>query len=507
MLAIDASNKSAMDVSARQGHPGEKSKDRKIQEVSQLAMEEFGESAQTIDGSVDYSVERPLDRISGFTNYTPQQMRAFLDLKSRVARVYESAGFTPLEPRPVEYACNLQQQGGLEKQMFGVSRLQDGSLTKLALPFDRTVPLALFTAQNLRELTFPYNRYDIGMAFRGEHAKAGRYRAFYQADVDIIDRNISYRSDAECVITVLKALQAIGVKDCTLYLNHIGIAKAFLRLAGVPEEKNKEVLRILDKIKPDNKEEISRLLKEALPEVPQANLENLLQTMDYRGSFSEFSFPKELENSLEATEGFEHLKKLRESARSSGLDPEIVQFSPNLVRGLDYYTGIVFETFILGQEHFGSVASGGRYSKLVDVFSGKETGLEGVGGSIGLTRLFDVMQELQLVDLSRQTTANFFVGYRVDEETYYDTARKVAERLRGEGGKVELFNSQFTKVSAQYKLCNQKKIPFSIMVMNSNEIVLKDMQKGKEVPLEEKQQTFETAEAVVSYVRKNLFRL
>ncbi len=167
--------------------------------------EEFGEIVAGGERArPDYSVMHPLQAISGYTNYSPHEMTVVSEWRKALMHVYQLHGFTGIELRPVEYAQNLLQKGGMGKQIYGVSRLQDGGLTKLGLPFDRTVPLAIFIAQHVHELAFPYSRSDIGYAFRGEHASKARYRAFYQADIDVIDRKLNIKADALVLGTTVK---------------------------------------------------------------------------------------------------------------------------------------------------------------------------------------------------------------------------------------------------------------------------------------------------------------
>ncbi|MES2273953.1 MAG: HisS family protein [Chlamydiota bacterium] len=441
---------------------------------SQHVEEEFGETVQVKQGQrPNYTVQNPLASISGFTNYNATEMRVITEWKKILGENYRLHGFTGIETRPVEYADNLLKKGGMAKQIYGVSRLQDGSLTKLGIPFDRTLPLAIFIAQHETTITFPYVRFDIGYAFRGEHASKGRYRAFIQADNDIIDRKLTDRSDAQCIVTMIKGIQLLGVKKCVLFLNHIEVAKAYIQAAGVSKENFEQALRVIDKLKPDNLEEVVKELTETVPELNEEDAETLLNQMSYRGKITDFEFPEDMDQT--AKKGFEHLKEICKQAELMGIAPGVIQFCPGLVRGLDYYTGVVFETFIPGKEKYGSIASGGRYSNLVDGFSTKKTQLEGVGASIGLTRLFDVMKEEGAVDLKRQTSAQVFVGYRTLGEGCYEKAIEVANHLQKLGIYVELYSSNKIQVGTQLELCKNKGIPFAIMVMNKDELLFKDM--------------------------------
>lgn len=434
--------------------------------------EEFGELVAHSSGvRPDYSVAHPLQAISGYTNYTPQEMTVVSEWRKALTHIYQLNGFTGIELRPVEYAQNLLQKGGMSKQIYGVSRLQDGGLTKLGIPFDRTVPLAIFIAQHVQEITFPYFRSDIGYAFRGEHASKGRYRAFIQADIDVIDRKLNIKADAKVIATMIQALQAIGIHNCNVYVNHIAIAKGFMLYAGIAKEENDTALRILDKLKPDNRQEVINELCGSITGMTEAKANELLNLMSYEGGLTDFEFTVPV--SPETIQALESLRRTENMVVGMGIAPGIIKFRPCLTRGLDYYTGIVCETFIPGKERLGSIASGGRYDGLVDGYTDKPSGLQGVGVSIGLTRLFDVMKAENNVDLTRQTSAQVFVGYRTEAEL--PKALEVETALRKMGVNTELYTSDKVGVKAELNVCNKKGIPFAAIVMTEGEIVVKDM--------------------------------
>jgi histidyl-tRNA synthetase len=433
---------------------------------------EFGEVVTSgTEARPNYSVQNPLGPISGYTNYSPQEMVVVSVWKQKLSDIYRRCGFAAIELRPVEYADNLLKKGGVSKQIYGISRLQDGGLTKLGIPFDRTVPLAIFVAQNLNALTFPYLRFDIGYAFRGEHASRGRYRAFIQSDIDIIDHKLNHKSDAQVIATTIQALHAIEITDCRMYVNHIAIAKGFMEYAGIPVDKYDDALRIIDKLKPDNQHEVIDELVMTIPQLTPDRARDLLKQMSYEGSFADFEFKVPI--SKAALEGLDSLKKTEKYVIGMGVAPGVIRFRPSLVRGLDYYTGIVCETFLPGREKYGSIASGGRYDKLVDGFTTIETGLEGVGISIGLTRLFDVMKAEGRVNLNRQTSASVFIGYRTEDQ--FPKAVELATALRNQGISVELYTSDKVRIKEELNICNKKGIPFAALVMNDDELILKDM--------------------------------
>lgn len=471
----------------------------KVTVVAAPNPDEFGELANAANGaSPNYTVTDPLDSISGFTDYTISEMRVMNLWREKLGDLFKIYGFTHSFNRPVEYAINLQKTGGISKQMFGVSRMQDGGLTKVGLPFDRTVPMAILVARNAHQMKFPFARADWDWSWRGEHAVAstGRYRAFIQYDTDYVAIELTARADAQCIVAMIKGLEKLGVPQIRLLLNHIDLAKFFMQGAGIPKERFNDALRAIDKLKSDNFDEVVQELCESVPGLNECEAAVLLKKMSYRGSLTEFEFPNH--PTKEAVAALDHLKEIEQLAHRYGISPQIIQFAPNLTRGLNYYTGVVFETFIPGREKYGSIASGGRYDDLVSEFN-PSLKLQGVGGSIGVTRLFDVMKAEGLIDLSRQTSAQVFVGYRTRAEE--ETADFLATALREKGIYCEI-EVVPAKVKKLLELADGKGIPFTLLVMNPDEIILKETRVKKNSAEQTEQVTFGTIQQAVEYVEK-----
>lgn len=430
-------------------------------------------------------MEPKLGNISGFTNYNEEEHYAFSSWVDRVRRAFRAHGFTPFYPAPLEYADNILLKGGISKQIYGVSRLQDESLTDLALPFDRTVPLALFVAKQKSSLSYPYKRYEIANSFRGERPQAGRFRAFIQADVDIIDRKLSPIADFECIATVADALTALNVGSYVIYMNHISIAKALIARAGISPDHEADTLRILDKLDKVPAEKIFAEIKESAPEASDEALHTIIETCQYRGPLSKFKRSGD-------DEAFADLDAVHDLLIAAGHKESAIQFCPGMVRGLDYYTGIVFETFLVGKEKYGSIASGGRYSNLIDSFSKGKTDLEGVGFSLGMTRLFDIMTREKELPLTRRSSAHLVVACRTP--SLRPQGVKLATRLRAEGHLVDLFSGDTTKIQKQLTYTDKKGIPLIVMVMDESSYVVKHMEAGE-------QTDFTTVDAVVDFLQ------
>ncbi len=415
--------------------------------------------------------------ISGFTNFNEAQHYAYAQWLDRIKHVFELYGFTPLVPRPVELRDNLHVKGGMGKQIYSIARTnEDGTLaadgrpnvigTDIGLPFDRTVPLALWVAQYANEMTLPYKRHDIGWVFRGETAQAGRFRGFHQADVDIIGRQLGVAADVECMMAIAQALVALGIGGIAMHINHIDIAKGLLRKVGVTAEQEPHVLRIVDKLEKVGATVLKPEILAAAPQLSAEIVDQLLAVYTFRGDCSGFKAVLEQAAGDDRVilAGFNHLVALEKLFMAVSTAGVTLIVNPGLVRGLDYYTGVVVETFVAGYENFGSVASGGRYSNLVSSFSNKHEDIEGVGFSIGVTRLFDVLCRANALTLDRKTTAEVLIAYRAD---VLDEAFIVASFLRGQGCKVDMYANPARPMKHQLEYASKKGLPFVLMLMSA----------------------------------------
>lgn len=404
--------------------------------------------------------------ITGFVDYTPQQQYLFTQWLKKTAAVYETFGFTPIHLRPFEQLAALKGDGETQKQIFEIFRFDTGQTTSLALPFDHTVPLALWVAEHaghLQHLSFPYKRYDLGLSFRGERPKAGRFRAFIQADVDIVGRLLSLSADAECIAAIVTALNALEVGPFQIRINHIGIVKSILQENNLPNDLHPPILRLIDKLDKLSAQEVTtELMKIADYPLSSGETEKLI------ARFSETIPLTEIDASHE---GKVCLQNLLQTLQMMGIDPSLFVFAPGMVRGLAYYTGIVFETLLIGKESFGSVAGGGRYSNLVGDFAKNLSEIEGVGGSVGLTRLFDLLSPRE----KRTTSAEILVGARTPE--LMPLAYEVSTQLRKLGHKVDLYSGS-PKVKQILGHASALGIPNVALIMDPNSFVKKDMLAG-----------------------------
>lgn len=412
--------------------------------------------------------------IVGFVNYSLQEQVEIHRWEEIVRDVYERFGFTPLKTRQFERRAHLEHAGGVGKQIFGVTRFDGEQETEYGLPFDHTLPLALYVAQNHHAIPFPYKRYDCGTVFRGEKAQPGRFRGFTQCDVDIVGRNLNISADVECIAAITEALRELSVGKFTVYLNHIGIVRGIIAYYGIPEEKQAAVLRLIDKMDKMSKVDVVASIMDVVPAADSKRITAMVNSFDFHGKVTDWQCVPEYGEKAQAC--FADLKQAFAELEASGVSIENFSFAPGMVRGLDYYTGIVFETFLDGKEQFGSISSGGRFDDLVGKFNESAGGLEGAGGAIGLTRLFDVMTRTKSLKLHRTTTADLLVGYRTEEQKQF--ALGVAGWLRQQGAKVDLWSGK-VDMKKQLKFADKSGIPFAILAMNHDEYVVKDLRVGE----------------------------
>ncbi len=404
-------------------------------------------------------------KISGFVDYTEKENRLVSFWKKELEDTYRLFGFMAFNPRPVESIAALQSKGGISHQIYTLGRLQDGSMTDLALPFDRTIPLAIYVAAHRHELTYPFKRFDISHSFRGERPQTGRFRGFIQADLDVIDENLSTLSEIDCLNALITGLKKLQIPAFTVYVNHIAIPKALIQEMGISEELLPEALRIIDKMDKIGFDEVKKELLELQPTLVTETLE----LFTFKGTL--FDFIKKAPKFIQEIPGFASFFEL-----FSSLDPTFFSFNPGMVRGLDYYTGLVYETFLKEYPKFGSISSGGRYNKLIDTLVNQETKLEGFGISIGLTRLFDVLKKENLLPDISTPPAKVLVAYR--EVSLQKEALKAAETLRNLGISVDLYSGKGA-IGKQISYADKKTIPFVFMLMGES-YVIKDLKNSKQ---------------------------
>ncbi|MFK7927853.1 MAG: histidine--tRNA ligase [Myxococcota bacterium] len=396
----------------------------------------------------------------GTRDFLPQEMTQRLQVIETIRGVFHQFGFDPLETPAIERIETLTGKYGDEtdKLMFRIHKrgrdVTPGECD-LALRYDLTVPLARVLAMH-GELRMPFKRYQIQPVWRAERPQKGRFREFYQCDVDIAG-TVSPMADAECIAVADAALRALGFSGYAIQVNDRRILGCFARRSGATDIAGElQVLIALDKLDKIGRDKV--LAEIAGRGFDPAGLDALWSAMDTSGG-SRDSLLNALEADLdeEGRAGIETLRQVIELAVSMGVAPDTIRFDPSLARGADYYTGPVFEVSV-EEPRIGSVAGGGRYDNLVESLSGRA--VPAVGVSLGLERLLVVMDELGMLD-ARPTSADVLVTV-FSEETRWDSARAAAS-LREQGVSAELYVGD-GRMKAQLKHANKRGYPWVLVV-------------------------------------------
>ena len=370
--------------------------------------------------------------------YLPHDQLHFNRLIDIVRRNFERYGFLPIETPSAERREVLTSKGGVEKEIYALTRLaeadDDEAATKGALRFDLTVPLARYVAMRERELAFPFRRYQIQRVWRGEtpQARKGRFREFYQCDIDIINREkLSYLAEAEIPGVIYSVFREMAIGRFTIRVNNRKVLKGLLQEFRVPEEKAGPVLRILDKAE---KEDAARLAAELEAEglARSAATELLGLISAKRDTDATFSALEPLKG---CAQGLEELRRIVDAIGKFGVPHTAFAVDLGVVRGLDYYTGTIYETTLVDYPELGSICSGGRYDDLASYFT--DTRLPGVGISIGLTRLFSKLKEAGLLRPLETTPAQALVTTM--DPRYLDRYLSFARVLREAGINTEVY--------------------------------------------------------------------
>jgi histidyl-tRNA synthetase len=413
--------------------------------------------------------------IKGMRDHLPEAMILRQHILNTLTHVFERYGFEPLQTPLIEYAATLEGKIGDDEKL--IYRFETHGGDKIALRYDQTVPLARVVAQYQGQLILPWRRYAIGQSYRGERPARGRYREFWQADVDIVGSN-SPVADAEIVAVLTDSLSELGFSGFTTQLNHRQILGGIARVAGLDEQAAGVVYRAidkLDKIGPDGVRE--ELLKS---EVAADAVERMLEMVLLRGPAGDVL--EELSGRLDGDEraiaALENLRAIIRVLPEMGVPEAAYTVSPSLARGLSYYTGVVFES-VLEQPPMGSLLGGGRYDELVGAFAGRS--IPTVGLAFGIERLHDVMTELGMGPAAR-TVAEVFI-------TLFDAERagasfQLARELRAGGLKVETALDPNEKLGKQFKHADRKGIPFALVLgpddLARGEVVVKNLRNGEQ---------------------------
>ncbi len=421
--------------------------------------------------------------LKGFRDFLPDAMMAREQLMETAREVYRSYGFSPIDTPALEYSEILLGKGGDEsdKQLF---RFQDSGKRDVAMRFDLTVPFARFAAQHVQDLGTPFKRYHIATVWRGENPQKGRYREFVQCDFDTIgtDSNVS---DIETLLVIHDLMSRIGFSAFTIRVNHRQLLNGLLEQLGLGEQSG-GVLRALDKLPKIGRQKVMTELTEQVGTSPEA-AEQVLSFAELSGTPEQILSRVEplVGTSERGQAGVSRLQELFSAVRGAGLPQERIALDVSIARGLDYYTGTIYETFLDDLPGIGSVCSGGRYDNLAGLFTRQP--LPGVGASLGLDRLLAAMEELGW--LPRSSTPAAVLVTLLDPRHLADYVR-VGRLLREAGIATEVF-PQFKKIGKQFQYADKKGFRFALTAgeeeFRSHCWQVKNLASGEQQPVPEEE--------------------
>ena len=414
--------------------------------------------------------------LSGFMELLPNEQILFNQMKSIIENTYKRFGFLPLDTPVIELSEVLLAKAGgeTEKQIYRFTKGEND----LSLRFDLTVPLAKYVAKNYGNLSFPVRRYQIGKVYRGERTQKGRFREFYQCDIDIIgDGELDFINDAEIPSVIYNIFKELGFNDFTICINNRKILNGLFESIG-QKNASVEILRIIDKIDKIGREAVEEELEKL--SVGKEQIEKIMSFIQIEGNSDEKIQKLEalgIDNET-FVEGVNELKQVVKNIRLFGVPDINFRVDLTIARGLDYYTGTVYETFLNEYREVGSVCSGGRYENLAEYYTDKK--LPGVGVSIGLTRLFYKLNELNLIQAEQKSVAQVLIIPMIEN---LDMPITLATELRKLGINTEIYLND-KKLKAKFKYADKLEIPYVIVIgedeINNNKIKLKDMKTGEE---------------------------
>ena len=416
--------------------------------------------------------------LPGFMELLPNEQILFNKMKDTIQKTYEKYGFLPLNTPIIEDAKVLLAKAGgeTEKQIY---RFEKGE-NDLALRFDLTVPLAKYVTEYYDKLSFPFRRYQIGKVYRGEKPQKGRYREFYQCDIDIIgDGELSIVNDAELPSIIYDTFKNLGFDDFTICINNRKLLNGLFSSLGLKEEAT-DILRTIDKLDKIGEDSVK---EELLKSVDSSKVDTIMKFISISGSNSEkIKALEELNINDELfNEGLNDIKELVKYVRIFGLPEENFKIDLTIARGLDYYTGTVYETFLNKYRNLGSVCSGGRYDNLTEFYTDRK--MPGVGISIGLSRLFFQLIDNGIISAENESISDVLIISMTDD---YDMCVDVARKLRENNLNVQI-NIENQKLGKKFKYANNLKVKYVIVIgedeIKNNMVTLKDMNSGEQKTL------------------------
>ncbi|MEY3333393.1 MAG: hypothetical protein RLZZ176_1693 [Cyanobacteriota bacterium] len=434
---------------------------------------------------------------SGFPEFLPSEKRLEVYLLDIIRKVFESYGFTPIETPAVERLEVLQAKGNQgDNIIYGIDPIlppnrqaekdksgETGSEAR-ALKFDQTVPFAAYIARHLNELTFPFARYQMDMVFRGERAKDGRFRQFRQCDIDVVARGkLSLLYDAQMPAIITEIFEAINIGDFVIRINNRKILTGFFASVGIAENQIKACIGIIDNLEKIGEAKVKQELDKV--GISSEQTEKIIEFIKIDGNVDDILDKlKHLANNLPEAEqfilGVSELETVINGVRNLGVADKRFCIDLSIARGLNYYTGTVYETTLIGHEALGSICSGGRYEELVGMFLGEK--MPGVGISIGLTRLISRLLKAGVLNTLSATPAQVMVVNI--QEDLIPVYLKVSQQLR-QGGINVITNFEKKQLGKQFQAADKLGIRFCVIIgadeAAAQKSSLKDLKSGEQI--------------------------
>ena len=431
--------------------------------------------------------------LQGFMELNPQNQVVFNRIKRALEDTYRLYGFFPLDTPVLEKSEILLAKAGgeTEKQIY---RFNKGD-TDITMRFDLTVPLAKYVALHYNEISFPFKRFQIGKVYRGEKAQRGRFREFYQADIDIIGNNeLNILNDAEIPSIIYTAFMKLGLDDFTIRINNRRLLNGLFEILGV-NDKAADILHEIDRFDKIGRENVLSQLTDVVG-LSVETAGSILDTLCFSGSNVEtLNMLKGFCGKSEKFDtGLQELTDVLVYIGKFGVPESFYRVDLTIARGLDYYTGTVYETTFNRHPEIGSICSGGRYDNLAEYYTKQK--LPGVGMSIGLTRLFFILCDKEYLNKSVSYPTDVLIVPMMDDMTY---AAEVSAKLRLAGIGTQVYVEK-KKTKAKLDYANKLSIPFVVFLgedeVNSGKLTVKDMRSGEQLQA--------PVEDIIAHISSNL---
>ena len=419
--------------------------------------------------------------LAGTLELLPNDQIIFNEMIDKIKTSYESFGFLPLDTPIIELSETLLAKAGgeTEKQIY---RFNKGD-NDLCLRFDHTVPFAKYVSIYQNDLAFPFRRYQIGKVYRGERPQKCRFREFYQCDIDVIADKLDIINDAEMVNIIYETFKSLDLAKFTVCINNRKILNGLFEELDIADKKV-EVLRIIDKFDKIGDEAMKKELTEL--DISSEKINKILEFILIDGWVDEkIAKLKEMQITSETfAEGLLELEKVAKYVKEFGIPEDNFRIDLKIARGLDYYTGTVYETFFDEYRNLGSVCSGGRYDNLTEYYTDRQ--FQGVGISIGLTRLYAQLKEMRLIGNSKKSIAKVLVIPMDENSTAFSL--KVAKKLRDSNINTEVYSNFYKKMGDKLKYADKLNIPYVCIIgedeIKENCVMLKNMNEKSQEKVE-----------------------